>query len=194
MFYDDDDTAAAEPKYTVKCPYCTALLQIDQDKDNPKSDDPLSCYFHGVIGTRLSVFLAAKNGDLEIVSKEPTNEINANVGTSAYYGQATYYNLPGSSTASGTPFDPNAMAGAMTSEKVPLGSSVTITYKAPNGKTTSIRVKINDRGPFARNPDGTPIHPLRPDSRDIIDLTPEAFRRLTGSTTLGRINVTVTTQ
>jgi rare lipoprotein A (peptidoglycan hydrolase) len=116
--------------------------------------------------------------------------------TKQFTGDATYYNLPGAKTASGQRFDPNKMAAAMTAEKVKLGQTVTVTYthKDAQGNTaaTTISVVVNDRGPFARNPDGTPIHPLAPDPRGVIDLTPAAFRELTGTLRAGRVHVTVT--
>ncbi len=146
-------------------------------------------------GRWLSRDPAGEDGGINLyayVAGDPLNFVDIDGLSTTYYGQATYYNLPGSSTASGVPFDPNALAGAMTAEKVPIGSNVTVNYTSPNGTTSSCRVDINDRGPFARNPDGAPIHPLQPDPKDIIDLTPRAFKQLTGSTTLGRVNVTVT--
>lgn len=126
------------------------------------------------------------------VGADPVDYVDVYGLSTTYSGQATYYNLPGLPTASGTPFDPNAMTAAMTAEKVPLETTVTVTYKSPDGTTTSVCVTVNDRGPFARNPDGTPKHPRQPDPKDITDLTPKAFGRLTGNTNLGRINVTVT--
>lgn len=113
-----------------------------------------------------------------------------------FSGEATYYDLPGSKTASGHAFNPNKMSAAMTGEKARLGQTVTVTYshQDSHGKTTgkSISVVVDDRGPFARSPDGRPLHPLRPDPRGVIDLTPAAFKELTGSLKKGRVNVTVT--
>ncbi|GGA41943.1 hypothetical protein GCM10010981_33700 [Dyella nitratireducens] len=110
-----------------------------------------------------------------------------------YTGQATYYSLNGYKTASGGLFDGTVMAAAMTGDKVPLGTMVAVTYTQPGGKQVTVCVTVNDRGPFARDGNGRPIHPLRPDSMDIIDLTPAAFRALAGSTKAGRLNnVTVT--
>ncbi len=88
------------------------------------------------------------------------------------------------------------MAAEMTAEKAKLGQTVTVTYthKDAQGNTVTrtISVVVNDRGPFARNADGTPIHPLRPDPRGASDLTPAAFRELTGTLRAGRVHVTVT--
>lgn len=113
-----------------------------------------------------------------------------------FKGDATYYDLPGSKTASGKPFDAGKMSAAMTGEKVRLGQNVTVTYthKDDHGKTVSksISVVVDDRGPFARQANGRPIHPLRPDPRGVIDLTPAAFEALTGSLKKGRVPVTVT--
>jgi len=58
--------------------------------------------------------------------------------------------------------------------------------------TRTVSVIVNDRGPFARNADGKPLHPLRPDPRGVIDLTPAAFRQLVGTLRVGRVHVTVT--
>jgi len=112
-----------------------------------------------------------------------------------YSGDATYYNLPGAKTASGQRFNPNRMAAAMTAEKARLGqtANVTYTYQDEQGKTVTrtISVVVNDRGPFARNADGKPLHPLRPDPQGVIDLTPAAFRELVGTLRVGRVHVTV---
>lgn len=116
-------------------------------------------------------------------------------GNRVFSGDATYYNLPGSKTASGERFDPNKMSAAMTAEKARLGQTVTVTYahkdQRGNTVTRSISVVVNDRGPFARNANGAPIHPLQPDAQGVIDLTPAAFRQLTGSLSAGRVHVTV---
>jgi RHS repeat-associated protein len=112
-----------------------------------------------------------------------------------YTGYATYYNLVGYRTASGVPFDPNALAAAMTAEKAPFGTEVTVeyTYTDKEGKshTRSICVRVNDRGPFERAPDRKPLYPLRPDPEKIIDLTPTAFQKLVGSLGPGKVRVRV---
>ena len=112
-----------------------------------------------------------------------------------YSGYATYYNLPGSKTASGEIFDPSKYTAAMTAEKADLGTDVTVEYshKDANGQdtTSSCTVTVNDRGPFARGKDGKALKPLRPDPEKIIDLTPTAFRDLAGSLGLGKIPVIV---
>jgi len=33
-------------------PHCTSELKFEQGRDGPKADDPVTCYFHGFIGTR----------------------------------------------------------------------------------------------------------------------------------------------
>jgi len=112
-----------------------------------------------------------------------------------FTGDATYYNLPGKKTASGSQFDPDKMAAAMTGEKVKLGQTVVVTYtdRDKNGKTTtqSISVVVNDRGPFARDADGKAKQPLQPDPSGVIELTPTAFRKLVGTTKVGRVSVAV---
>ncbi len=112
-----------------------------------------------------------------------------------YEGDASYYDLPGNRTASGAQFDSNASAGAMTADKAPLGARVTVesTTQTPNGPvTTRVEVTINDRGPFAVGPNGRALMPLQPHPTRIIDLTPSAFRSLTGSLRAGHVPVRVT--
>lgn len=127
---------------------------------------------------------------------EPQGRQTAQHNAKQYTGDATYYNLPGAKTASGQRFDSNRMTAAMTSEKAKLGQSVKVTYSYTDehGKpvTKTISVIVNDRGPFERNADGKPLHPLRPDPQGVIDLTPAAFRQLVGTLRVGRVHVTVT--
>ena len=52
-------------------------------------------------------------------------------------------------------------------------------------------VTVNDRGPFAINDKGKVVRPLKPHPIRIIDLTPTAFKTLTGDLDLGVINVRV---
>ena len=69
---------------------------------------------------------------------------------------------------------------------------MTVEYNDPGtGVTNTIAVEINDRGSFERGPDGRPLRPLRPDPQTIIDLTPGAFKQLTGNEDLGRVPVKV---
>lgn len=106
-------------------------------------------------------------------------------------GYATFYNLPGSNTASGKPFDPNSMSAAMTGDRAPLGSTVTVQLQGdPN---SSVIVKVNDTGPFARDAHGKALQPLKPDPNIVIDLTPQAFDKLTNNNrALGKVPVIVT--
>jgi len=60
-------------------------------------------------------------------------------------GLASWYDLEGRRTASGERFDQRGLTAAHRS--LPLGTRVRITNLA-NGR--SVRVRINDRGPFAR--------------------------------------------
>lgn len=58
-------------------------------------------------------------------------------------GKASWYSLPGQKTASGERMNPNAMTAAH--KTLPLGTVVRVT----NQETSkSIRVTINDRGPY----------------------------------------------
>jgi len=63
-------------------------------------------------------------------------------------GMASYYGaeLAGNRTANGERFNPNAMTAAH--RTLPMGTKLRVTNKA-NGK--SVIVRINDRGPFAKN-------------------------------------------
>lgn len=76
-------------------------------------------------------------------------------------GQASYYgeDFHGKPTASGEPFDQNAMTAAHPT--LPLGSEVTVTNEATGKK---VEVEINDRGPYV-------------DGRDI-DLSKGAAKKL----------------
>lgn len=62
-------------------------------------------------------------------------------------GKATYYadSLAGRSTASGEPYDPGALTAAH--RTLPFGTWVLVT-RAGKG---SVRVRINDRGPFGKS-------------------------------------------
>jgi muramidase (phage lysozyme) len=66
--FNEDYIIEAGPGQRVKCPYCTEYLKINMNKDEPRHDDPVSCTFHGAIGTRLGVSHALENGNLELVS------------------------------------------------------------------------------------------------------------------------------
>ena len=63
-------------------------------------------------------------------------------------GMASFYGaeLAGNRTANGERFNPNAMTAAH--RTLPMGTKLRVTNKA-NGK--SVIVRINDRGPFAKN-------------------------------------------
>ena len=110
-------------------------------------------------------------------------------------GDATEYNLPGAKLAYGGKYDSSKMAAAMTPDRAKNGQTVTVAYttRDANGKsvTTTIKVVVNDTGPFARGDNGKALHPLRPDPKIVIDLTPTAMKALTGSST-NRVPVTVT--
>lgn len=63
----------------------------------------------------------------------------------AQCGGASWYSLPGSRTASGTPMNPNAMTAAHKS--LPFGTKVQVTDQRTGN---SVTVTINDRGPFIK--------------------------------------------
>ncbi len=110
-------------------------------------------------------------------------------------GDATEYNLPGAKLAYGGKFDGSKMAAAMTPDRAKNGQTVVVSYTSTdvNGHqvTTTIRVVVNDTGPFARGANGRALSPLSPDPNIVIDLTPTAMRSLTGNSH-NRVAVTVT--
>ena len=110
-------------------------------------------------------------------------------------GDATEYNLSGAKLAYGGTYDSAKMAAAMTSDRAKNGQVVDVTYTTKDAKgnpvTTTIHVTVNDTGPFARGDNGKALHPLRPDPKIVIDLTPTAMKALTGSEH-NRVPVTVT--
>jgi len=79
----------------------------------------------------------------------PSGAAPYQAGLATWYGNA----LAGHRTASGEPFDPNAMTAAH--RTLPLGTWVEVT-RADTGQR--VRVRINDRGPFG-------------DARRVIDLS-----------------------
>ena len=81
--------------------------------------------------------------------------------TEVQEGNASYYanSLHGKKTASGVPYDKDAMTAAH--RKLPLGTRVKVTY-LKTGK--SVEVEINDRGPYAKG--------------RLIDLSAAAARKL----------------
>lgn len=104
-----------------------------------------------------------------------------------FRGYCTYYKI-GKITANGEAFNINDMTAAMTQEKARFGAMVKVSSDV-SGK--SIKVRINDRGPFKRGKNGKALHPLVPDDEIIIDLTPAVFRALTGGLSMGKVRVTV---
>ena len=110
-------------------------------------------------------------------------------------GNATEYNLPGSTLAYGGKFDGGKMAAAMTPDRAKNGQTVMVSYTYVDSKgkviTTTIRVVVNDTGPFALDSKGKTLHPLQPNPTNIIDLTPTAMQALTGRAH-NRVPVTVT--
>jgi rare lipoprotein A len=76
-------------------------------------------------------------------------------------GVASYYTprLAGKPTASGEPHKPNALTAA--SRTLPLGTTARVT-NTENGK--SVTVKVDDRGPYAKN--------------RILDVSPKAAKHL----------------
>jgi rare lipoprotein A len=101
--------------------------------------------------------------------------VQAQTSASSYRqsGQASYYadKFQSRSTASGEPYDKNALTGAH--RKLPFGTRVRVT-NTNNGK--SVIVRINDRGPYSK--------------KRIIDLSRSAFSAI-GNTRAGILPVTI---
>jgi rare lipoprotein A len=70
------------------------------------------------------------------------NVVEVQEGKAAYYADS----LHGNKTASGEPYDKNALTAAH--RKLPFGTRVRVTY-LEHGK--SVEVVINDRGPHSKN-------------------------------------------
>ena len=70
------------------------------------------------------------------------NVVEVQEGKAAYYADS----LQGNKTASGEPYDKNALTAAH--RTLPFGTRVRVTY-LENGK--SVEVVINDRGPHSKN-------------------------------------------
>ncbi len=121
-------------------------------------------------------------------SIQPASDKAAN---RTFEGDATSYNLVGNKTASGAPFDPAAMTGAMFPGRVPLGTSVTVRLRSDPNR--SVVITINDTGPFLRGTDGRAVLPYQPDPHIVVDLTPAAMQALTGLS-FDRVAVTVTVE
>jgi rare lipoprotein A len=90
------------------------------------------------------------------------------VGLATWYGQS----FAGKKTTNGERFDPGAMTAAH--RKLPFGTWVEV-RRVDTG--TSVRVRINDRGPWG-------------DSRKVIDVSHRAAERL-GFTAMGAVKVEI---
>ncbi len=82
------------------------------------------------------------------------------------------------------------MNAAMYQRGVDLGDRVNVQLQS--NPSQSIDVLVNDTGPFARGSDGRALMPLRADPNIVIDLTPTAFKTLTGNLAVGKVPVIVT--
>ncbi len=87
-------------------------------------------------------------------------------------GKASWYSLPGNTTACGQKMNPRAMTAAH--KTLPCGTKIRVTNKR-NGK--SVVVTVNDRGPFVRG--------------RIVDVSKSAGQRI-GLVATGVAPVTVT--
>ena len=90
------------------------------------------------IVSRLTCMLAV----VLLVASMAANAAESEQGIASYYADS----LHGNTTASGEPYDKNAMTAAHNA--YPFGSEVTVTYLR-TGK--SVRVRINDRGPHVKD-------------------------------------------
>ena len=95
------------------------------------------------------------------VPEGPAETLTPVPGTPIGAGQASYYSdeLAGNPTASGEPFNPDALTAAH--RTLPLGSRLRVT-NPKNGE--SVIVRVNDRGPF--------------EGRRVVDLSERAAREI----------------
>jgi rare lipoprotein A len=128
-------------------------------------------------------------GGLQFGDSAPLFEGGADSGADAgpshrsLSGDASYYET-GRTTAYGEPFDPEGMTAAM-ADRALRGKDVTV--RLADQPERSVKVRINDRGPWAKDENGQRIpHPTR-----IIDLSRGAFRQLTGGLQGGTAKVEV---
>lgn len=116
----------------------TSSVPARADTPLPMSDDPVAAVVSApVLETTPLVAPIAP----PVVEAEPDHEPYGE-GTASYYG----HELAGNRTASGERFDPYAMTAAH--RTLPMGAKLRV-INAANGK--SVVVRINDRGPFAKN-------------------------------------------
>jgi rare lipoprotein A len=101
---------------------------------------------------------AQQGGDNDFIAaaRAPTDARPDEVGLATWYGSA----FAGKKTASGEPFDPRALTAAH--RRLPFGTWVDV--RRPD-TGSSVRVRINDRGPWG-------------DPRRVIDLSREAAKEL----------------
>jgi rare lipoprotein A len=110
----------------------------------------------------------------------------------SYYGlnsldtSVSYYGEPfnGRRTASGEVFNMNALTCA--SPRLPFNSIVIFEY---NG--TVLAIRVNDRGPYRTNDDGSAVIPLEPHPIRKFDLSKLAFKRLVGNLGVGVAKVKI---
>jgi len=117
-----------------------------------------------------------------------TAEYGLPAGTDIYTGEASYYPPSGYPTANGERYDPNGFTAAMQKNLIPnFNTIVYVNYNDQKGRACTIKVRVNDRGPYSRDENGKWIpHPTR-----IIDLTPAAFDQLVGTLRPGVVPVEV---
>lgn len=92
-----------------------------------------------------SVFLVAAGAAASVLVSAMVAGMPTPAQAASGCGGASWYNMPGSRTASGEPMNPNAMTAAH--RNLRFGTKVKVINKR-NGK--SVVVRINDRGPFVR--------------------------------------------
>lgn len=104
----------------------------------PTADEPV------VVEPTADLWLPVEAVDLEDEAPSPETMAGRLVdqGSASFYGSE----FAGSRTANGERFNPNALTAAHPS--LPMGSTVRVTNER-NGR--SVIVRINDRGPFAKN-------------------------------------------
>lgn len=155
----DQQAIAAEPAETTSEGHSNIITRLDEIKEQNSNQAVRSsravqrAASYKVRGKRYTT-LADSDGFVQ-------------TGRASWYGKRFH----GRKTASGEPFDMNALTAAH--KELPLGTKIEVTNNA-NGK--SIVVTVNDRGPFHGN--------------RVLDLSKEAARQL-GLIRKGTANVTI---
>ena len=107
--------------------------QVQASEASPGANEPIS---------NVPVARPANGAVAGIAPATPPARLDFETGIASWYGAE----LAGAATASGEPFDPEALTAAH--PELPFGTAVTI-VNLDNGR--SVEVVVNDRGPFTED-------------------------------------------